>query len=164
MPTVGHPSALSPQLPMIELSLPDGWVAEPGGDALFRAVHGRGGDLAPELTAYIHTSWELTTDALVDDLVTQAQAQDEGEADPTFEVEIDGREWTGLNVSWIDEGGPVYVVHLLTSLDAGEVTQLVRVTGRIAGPDSEADYDEVQDAMETVRVTAAVVPAAGDSA
>lgn len=164
MPTVGHPSALSPQLPTIELSLPDGWVAEPGGDALFRAVHGRGGDLAPELTAYIHTSWELTTDALVDDLVTQAQAQDEGEADPTFEVEIDGREWTGLNVSWIDEGGPVYVVHLLTSLDAGEVTQLVRVTGRIAGPDSEADYDEVQDAMETVRVTAAVVPAAGDSA
>lgn len=160
MPTVGHPSALSPQLPTIELSLPDGWVAEPGGDALFRATHGRGGDLAPRLTAYIHTSHEATTDDLVDDLVIEAEHHDEGECDPTFEVELGERRWTGLNVSWIEEGEPVYLVHLLTALDAGEVTQLVRLTGRIAGPDSESDYDEVQDAMETVRVT----PTGGDSA
>ena len=155
MPTVGHPSALSPQLPTIELTLPEGWVAEPGGDALFRAAHGRGGDLAPQLTAYVHTSHEAMTDDLVDDLVTEAEAHDEGESDPTFEVDLDGRTWTGLNVSWIEAGEPVYLVHLLTAVDAGEVTQLVRITGRIAGPDSESDYDQVQDAMETARVTSA---------
>lgn len=160
MPTVGHPSALSPQLPTIELTLPEGWTAEPGGDALFRATHGRGGDLAPQLTAYVHTSHEATTDDLVDDLVIETEAHDEGEADPTFTVDLDGRQWTGLNVSWIEDGEPVYLVHLLTAVDAGEVTQHVRLTGRIAGPDSESDYDEVQDAMETARVT----PASGDGA
>ena len=160
MPTVGHPSALSPQLPTIELTLPEGWVAEPGGDALFRASHGRGGDLAPQLAAYIHTSRDATTDDLVDDLVGEAQAHDVGESDPTFSVDLDGREWTGLNVSWVEDGEPVYVVHLLTAVEAGEVTQLVRLTGRIAGPDSERDYDEVQDVLETARVT----PARGPSA
>ncbi|MFC7490594.1 MULTISPECIES: hypothetical protein [unclassified Knoellia] len=155
MPTVGHPSALSPQLPTIELAVPDSWVVEPGGDALFRAVHGRGGDLAPRLTAYVHTSRDATPNELVEDLVVEAEAHDEGEADPTFVVDLDGRSWTGLNVSWIEDGEPVYLVHLLTSVDAGEVTQLVRITGRIAGPDSERDYDEVQDAMETARVSPA---------
>jgi hypothetical protein len=160
MPTVGHPSAFSPQLPAIELTLPDGWVAEPGGDALFRATHARGGDLAPRLTAYVHTSQDPTPEGLVDDLVSQADGHDEGEADPTFEVELGERRWTGLNVSWVEDGEPVYLVHLLTALGAGEVTQHVRLTGRVAGPDSESDYDAVQGAMETVRVTAA----GGDSA
>ena len=153
MPTVGHPSALSPQLPTIELTLPDGWVAEPGGDALFRA-------LAPQVAAYLHTSQDATTADLVDDLVVEAESHDEGESDPTFAVDLDGREWTGLNVSWIEDGEPVYLVHLLTAVAAGEVTQLVRLTGRIAGPDSERDYDEVQGVLETARVT----PARGDSA
>jgi len=160
MPTVGHPSALSPQLPTIELTLPEGWVAEPGGDALFRATHGRGGDLAPRVTAYVHTSHDSTSDDLVDDLVSQAEGREEGECDPMFEVELGERLWTGLNVSWVEGGEPVYLVHLLTALEAGEVTQLVRLTGRIAGPDSESDYDAVQGVLETVRVT----PAPGDSA
>ena len=160
MPTVGHPSALSPQLPTIELTLPDGWVAEPGGDALFRATHVKGGALAPQVAAYLHTSQDATTADLVDDLVVEAESHDEGESDPTFAVDLDGREWTGLNVSWIEDGEPVYLVHLLTAVAAGEVTQVVRLTGRIAGPDSERDYDEVQGVLETARVT----PARGDSA
>jgi hypothetical protein len=152
MPTVGHPSALSPAYPRIELTLTDDWVAEPGGDALLRAVHGRGGDLAPELTAYVRTVREASTDDLVEELVAQAEEHDEGEADETFEVEIEGREWTGLNVSWIEDGEPVYLVHLLTAVDAGEVTHLVRLTGRISGPDSEQDYESVQGILETVVV------------
>ena len=152
MPTVGHPSALSPAYPRIELTLPDDWTVEPGGDALLRAVHGRGGDLAPELTAYVHTSREASTDDLVDDLAGEAEGREEGEADETFVVEIEGREWTGLNVSWIEDGEPVYLVHLVTPVEAGEVAHLVRVTGRIAGPDSEQDYEAVQSILETAVV------------
>ncbi|GAA4115786.1 hypothetical protein GCM10022415_12430 [Knoellia locipacati] len=152
MPTVGHPSALSPALPRIELTLPDGWVAEPGGDALLRAVHGRGGDLAPELTAYVHTTRGASTDDLVDDLASQADGHEEGEAEETFTVEIGERDWTGLNVSWIEDGEPVYLVHLVTAVPAGDVTQLVRLTGRIAGPDSEQDYEDVQSILETVQL------------
>lgn len=152
MPTVGHPSALSPAYPRIELTLPDAWVAEPGGDALFRATRGGGGDLAPELTAYVHTSREASTDDLVDDLATGALGHEEGEADPTFEVEIGERTWTGLNVSWLEDGEPVYVVHLVTAVEAGEVTHLVRLCGRVAGPDSEQDYESVQAILETAVV------------
>lgn len=152
MPTVSHPSALSPAFPRIELTLPDGWIAEPGGDAVLRAVHGRGGDHAPELTAYVRTSRDATTDSLVDDLASQAQGRDEGEADETFTVEIGGREWTGLNVSWVDAGEAVYLVHLLTAVEAGEVTHLVRLTGRISGPDSEREYEAVQAILETALV------------
>lgn len=155
MPTVGHPSAFSPQLPSIELTLPESWVAEPGGDALFRATRGTGADLEPELTAYIHTTAEPTTADLVEELELEAQSEDEGQADPTFEVEIDGRTWTGLNVSWIDEGEPVYVIHLMTVVPAGEVNQIVLLSGQVAGADSEADYDEVQGILETATVTAA---------
>lgn len=163
MPTVGHPSALSPRLPAIELTLPGDWAADAGGDALFRATragattsadHDATGDgTTPGITAYVHTSREATTDDLVDDLAIEAEQHDEGEADPTFEVELGDRIWTGLNVSWIEDGEPVYVIHLITPVDAGEVTQFVRLTGRIAGADSEQDYDEVQGILETVRVT-----------
>ncbi|PRY58758.1 hypothetical protein BCF74_11139 [Knoellia remsis] len=153
MPTVGHPSALSPQLPRIEVSLPDGWGAEPGGDALLRATRDTGGAQAPVLTAYVHTSRDETSDRLVDDLANAAHTHPDGEVDPTFEVEIEDRTWTGLNVSWVEDGDTVYLVHLVTALPAGEVTQHVRLTGRVGGPDSEADYDEVQGILETVRVT-----------
>lgn len=152
MPTVGHPSALSPAYPRIELTLPDDWTHEPGGDALLRAVSGRGGDLAPELTAYVHTSREASTDHLVDDLAGHAQELEEGEAEDTFTVEVEGREWTGLNVSWTEDGQPVYLVHLLTVVEAGDVNHLVRVTGRIAGPDSEQDYEAVRAILETLVV------------
>ncbi|MDT0212610.1 hypothetical protein Q9R29_01825 [Rothia sp. ARF10] len=152
MPTVGHPSALSPAYPHIELTLPDDWTVEPGGDALVRAVHGRGGDLAPVLTAYVHTSREASTDDLVGVLASQAEDHEEGEAEETFVVDLEGREWTGLNVSWIEDGEPVYLVHLVTAVEAGEVVHLVRVTGRIAGPDSEQDYELVQSILETAVV------------
>lgn len=153
MPTVGHPSAVSPAIPRIELDLPDDWVAEPGGDALFLAHRDGGGDSAPRLTAYVHTSREVSTDHLLDVLAGEATAHDEGESDPAFEVEIDGRTWTGLNVSWLEDGQPVYVVHLVTPLDGNGVTQHVRLTGRVAGPDSESDYEVLQQVFESVVVT-----------
>lgn len=153
MRTVGHPSAVSPALPRLELELPDGWVAEPGGDALFLARRESGGDDAPRLTAYVHTSREVSTDGLVEALAAEATGHDEGEADPTFEVELDERAWTGLNVSWVQDGQPVYVVHLVTAVDGGAVTQHVRLTGRVSGPDSERDYEEIQQVVETVVLT-----------
>ncbi|KGN31203.1 hypothetical protein N802_04905 [Knoellia sinensis KCTC 19936] len=155
MPTVGHPSGLSPQLPTIELTLPDGWSAGPGGDALFRATRGTGADLTPELTAYVHTSRETTTDELVAALVLEAREEEDGEADPTFEVVLEDRTWTGLNVSWVEVGEHAYVIHLITPVEAGEVTQFVHLSGHVTGADSEADYDEIQGILETVRVTPA---------
>ncbi|MFW5470343.1 hypothetical protein ACOCJ4_09890 [Knoellia sp. CPCC 206435] len=153
MPTVGHPSAVSPAIPHLELELPDDWVAEPGGDALFLAHRSSGGDSAPRLTAYVHTSREVSTDHLLDVLAGEATAHDEGESDPAFEVDIADRTWTGLNVSWLEDGQPVYVVHLVTPMEAGAVTQHVRLTGRVAGPDSESDYELIQQVMETTLVT-----------
>ncbi len=152
MPTVGHPSAVSPALPRIELDLPDEWVAEPGGDALFLARHESAGAHAPQLTAYIHTSRQASTDGLVDTLAAEAAAHDEGAADPTFEVEIGERTWTGLNVSWVEDGQPVHVVHLVTPVDGGGVTQHVRLTGRVAGPEAERDYEVLQQVLETAVV------------
>lgn len=154
MPTVGHPRPLSPRLPAIEVTLPGDWSADAGGDALFLATRADRGDRAPVITAYVHTSREATTDDLVDDLTVVAEDLDEGEADPVFEVDLDERTWTGLNVSWIEDGVPVYVVHLITAVPAGEVTQFVRLTGQVSGDESEQDYDEVQAILETVRITA----------
>jgi len=153
MPTVGHPSAVSPALPRIELDLPDEWVAEPGGDALFLARHESAGAHAPQLTAYVHTSRDASSDRLVDALAAEAATHDEGEADPTFDVEIGDRTWTGLNVSWVEDGQPVHVVHLVSAVDGGGVTQLVRFTGRVAGPEAERDYEVLQQVLETAVVT-----------
>lgn len=153
MPSVGHPSAVSPALPHLHLDLPDDWVAEPGGAALFLAHRDGAGDGLPRLAAYVHTSRGGSTDLLLDALAGEATAHDEGEADPAFEVEIDGRAWTGLNVSWVEDGEPVYVVHVVTPVEAGGVTQHVRLTGRVAGPDSERDYEVLQQVLETVVVT-----------
>jgi hypothetical protein len=153
MPMVGHPSAVSPALPHVQLDLPEEWVAEPGGDALFLARREGAGAHAPQLTAYVHTSREASTDGLVDMLAAEATAHTEGEADPTFEVEIGERTWTGLNVSWVEDGQPVHVVHVVTAVDGGGVTQHVRFTGRVAGPDAERDYEVLQQVIETAVIT-----------
>ena len=155
MPTAGHPGALSPRLPELTVDLPDGWVVEPGDDALVRAHDGRGDAHAPALAAYVHTTRDADVAALCDDLASRALARDEGEADPTFEVELGDRTWTGLNVSWVEGGEAVFVVHLLTVLPAGEVAQVVRWSGRVSGPDAETDYDTLQGVLETVRVVPA---------
>ena len=104
MPTVGHPSAVSPAPPHLSLDLPDDWVAEPGGAALFLAHRDGAGDGLPRLAAYVHTSRGGSTDLLLDALAGEATAHDEGEADPAFEVEIDGRAYKHLLAVRLDDG------------------------------------------------------------
>ena len=40
---------------------------------------------------------EATRGQLVDDLVKESEAHDEGEGDPTSEIVLSERQWTGLN-------------------------------------------------------------------
>ena len=77
------------------------------------------------------------------------------EVEPSFVVEIGGREWVARNISWDESSGPVVEVHLAASVDDAaddEVSRLVVATGRVRGATLDADYDVLQSVLETLVV------------
>ena len=75
------------------------------------------------------------------------------EVEPSFVVEIGGREWVARNISWDESTGPVVEVHLAAAVDgSADVSRLVVATGRVRGATLDADYDVLQSVLETLVV------------
>ena len=75
--------------------------------------------------------------------------------EPSFVVDIGGREWVARNISWDESTGPVVEVHLASAVEAApddDVSRLVVATGRVSGATLDADYDVLQSVLETLVV------------
>ena len=155
MPVLAFPGPVAPPPPSVTVEVPDGWDALPAGPGLLR-VRGTGATGEPvEVSVRSHTGppGYAATD-LVDDLAGDA-TRPGTEVEPSFVVEIGGREWVARNVSWDEATGPVVEVHLAAAVDAGpddDVSRLVVATGRVRGADLDADYDVLQSVLETLVV------------
>lgn len=152
MPVLVHPGPSAPAPPGVRLEVPESWVASPAGDALLRAA-GPGVDGRVEVVVRHRAD---PPEDLAPDLVAALAAAaggPEGEVEEPFVVEIGGREWHARNVSWDEDGTAVVEVHLVTALPAtDEASRVVHVAGRVGGEGLDADYDVLQQVLETLVV------------
>ena len=101
MPVLAFPGPASPPPPSVTVEVPDGWVVVPAGADLLRA-RGTGAAGQPvEVAVRSHTgpAGYAATD-LVDELSAAGSARAGTEVEPSFVVDIGGREWVAMNISW----------------------------------------------------------------
>ncbi|HMM94884.1 MAG: hypothetical protein IE926_09630 [Micrococcales bacterium] len=153
MPVVAHPGPSSPVAPGIRLEVPQEWATAPAGTALLRAGGpGRGGDEVDVVVVHRVGAPGETAEAVAAEAAASA-AGASGEVEEPFVVEICGREWFAHNVSLDTADGPVVEVHLVTALPATEeASPVVHVLGRVRGDGLDADYDLLQQVLETLSV------------
>ena len=156
MPVLAFPGPASPPPPSVTVEVPDGWVVVPAGADLLRA-RGTGAAGQPvDLAVRSHTGpagYDATD--LVDELSAEGSARAGTEVEPSFVVDIGGREWVARNISWDESTGPVFEVHLASAVEAApddDVSRLVVATGRVSGATLDADYDVLQSVLETLVV------------
>jgi hypothetical protein len=158
MPVLAFPGPAAPSPPSVTVEVPDGWDALPAGSDLLRARGtGAAGDPV-EVTVRSHTGpvGYAATDLV--DALADGVNRPGTEVEPSFVVEIGGREWVARNISWDESSGPVVEVHLAALVDgapdgvADDVSRLVVATGRVRGATLDADYDVLQSVLETLVV------------
>jgi hypothetical protein len=155
MPVLAFPGPAAPPPPTVTVEVPDGWDALPPGPGLLRARGtGAAGDPV-EVTVSHHTGPAgLAATDLVEAL-GEGSRRAGTEVEPSFVVEIGGREWVARNISWDESTGPVVEVHLAAAVEEpgdDEVSRLVVATGRVSGATLDADYDVLQSVLETLVV------------
>jgi hypothetical protein len=155
MPVLAYPGPAAPSPPSVTVEVPDGWDALPPGSDLLRA-RGTGATGEPvEVSVRSHTGPAGYAAADLVDVLADRASRPGTEVEPSFVVEIGGREWVARNVSWDESTGPVVEVHLAAAVEGTPdegVRRLVVVTGRVRGATLDADYDVLQTVLETIVV------------
>ena len=159
MPVLAFPGPAAPSPPSVTVEVPEGWDALPAGSDLLRA-RGTGAAGEPvEVTVRSHTGpvgYAATdlVDALADGVTRPGT-----EVEPSFVVEIGGREWVARNITWDESSGPGRRGaprgrgrRHAGEGTADEVSRLVVATGRVRGATLDADYDVLQSVLETLVV------------
>ncbi|HEY7718082.1 MAG TPA: hypothetical protein VH915_04930 [Pedococcus sp.] len=156
MQTLSYPSSQFPGPPTVRVDIPGEWspVRVPGTLIAARST-ATDGSFAPNIVIRGFTrSGRFTIGRALEELQRFVAAQPSGEVEPPFEVEIDGVPFIGVNVSWADPTvGEVVQAHLFAGARRGQVVDLIQVTGSVGGEHAEASYPQVQQVMQTVRVT-----------
>lgn len=151
MSTLSHPSDLAPAPPVVRVTLAAGWEQVPAGGALARAEsHGDG---EPSIVLDVLTRRPGTTPREVLAELAAADRDRPGfQEDPDFTIELSGRSWQAVNVTWDGATGPAVALHLATVLGRGPVDQVVVVSGRAGGARIEDDYAALQEMAESLVV------------
>ena len=156
MTTLTDPSAQVPGPPSVSVDIPEGWapVRVPGTLLAARRAD-TAGRFAPNLVVRGFTrSGDFTIGRALGELRNYVEDRAQGQMDPPFALELDSVPFVGVNVSWTDERvGDVVQAHLFAGARRGQVVDLIQVTGSVGGEQVGAEYDTLQQLMQTVRVT-----------
>ncbi len=153
MPVLVFPGPAAPSPPSVTVEVPDGWDCVPAGSDLLRARGTGAGDEAVEVAVRSHTGPVGYAASDLVDALADGVNRPGTEVEPSFVVEIGGREWVARNISWDESTGPVVEVHLAAAVDgSADVSRLVVATGRVRGATLDADYDVLQSVLETLVV------------
>jgi hypothetical protein len=153
--TLAYPSAQFPGPPTVSIDIPGEWSpVRVAGTLLAARRTSSAGAFAPNVVIRGFTrSSRFTIGRALGELQAYVTQQEEGEMEAPFDVEIARVPFVGVNVSWTDDAiGDVVQAHLFAGARRGQVVDLLQVTGSVGGPDAEAEYPEIQQVMQTVRV------------
>lgn len=158
MVTASFPSAEAPALPSISVELPEAWQQRTAPDMLLAVIEDRGPDaFSPNVVIGVtrqpagHTlqSAQRAADEYVQDLREVALLD-------RAEVDLGGRTWYVIEFAHItDVAGTVAQVVAVTVVDNGPVSDMVRVTGTVAGDRTEQDLPGVREVIASTRVAEA---------
>lgn len=156
MPQLTYPSETFPGPPSVTLDVPDTWAPVRVGGALMscrRIESDRG--FAPNV---VIRGFQRASDFTMRDALAELRGfvedQQDGTVDTPFDLVLDGLRLLGVNVSWTDpEIGTVVQIHLFHSSRRGRVVDLVQATGSVGGHDAQSSYGEVQQILQTVRIS-----------
>jgi hypothetical protein len=155
MTKLAFPSEEFPAQPAVTLAIPDDWkpVHSPG--AVMAARRGaEEGTFVPNVVVRIErrpADFEVS-DALTE-LRTFVAGRPQGTISEPFQAELDGRQFVGCDLSWVDDRvGTVLQAHLFGGLPSGPFLQLVQVTGSVGGAQAREDYPTIKAIMKSLTV------------
>ncbi|GAB3592573.1 hypothetical protein GCM10027446_13480 [Angustibacter peucedani] len=156
MTTLQYPSDRFPGAPSAALEVPEGWeaVSVPG-TALAARVADRGQNafLANVVLRFERRGGDYSLADAMTEVEEYARAKPRGEASEPFSSSFGGHEYAGRNVSWVDPAaGTVVQAHLFTLLPAGDLQDLVQITGSVGGTTATEDYPLIQRVIQQVTV------------
>ena len=156
MTTLEHPGTDFPAGPRVTIEVPDDWDAVPvAGTVLAARQHDDGRDsFLPNVVVRVDRRSSATgLDEALGEVRRYVADKPRGEASEPFRSDFGGRRWVGCNVSWVEPGaGTVLQAHLFTLLPAGDLQDLVQVTGSVGGDRAQEDYPLIKKVIQQVTV------------
>ena len=141
--------------PAVTLQIPQDWKALPTPGTVMAARRvAEDGTFVPNVIVRIKSQpagFEVT-DALTE-LKTFAAERPQGVTSKPYKAEIDGRQFVGCDLSWVDaKVGTVLQAHLFSVVPSGSSLQVVQVTGSVGGAQAPKDYPTIKAIMKSLTV------------
>jgi hypothetical protein len=161
MTKLAFPSEEFPAQPEIKLAItlqiPQDWKALPTPGTVMAARRvAEDGNFIPNVIVRVESrpaGFEVT-DALTE-LKAFAAKRPQGTTSKPYQAEIDGRQFVGCDVSWVDDKvGTVLQAHLFSAEPSGSSLELVQVTGSVGGAQARVDYATLKAIMKSLTVGA----------
>lgn len=156
MPELSYPSEVFPGPPGVTIDAPDTWAPVRVGGTLLacRRIDSDHGFAPNVVVRGFQRTGDFTMREAVAELRTFVDEQSEGHVDEPFELTLGEVPFLGVNVSWSDPDiGTIVQIHLFAGSRRGRIVDLVQATGSVGGGDAQSAYAEVQQVLQTIRVT-----------
>ena len=156
MPELSYPSEVFPGPPGVTIDAPDIWAPVRVGGTLLacRRIDSDHGFAPNVVVRGFQRTGDFTMREAVAELRTFVDEQSEGHVDEPFELTLGEVPFLGVNVSWSDPDiGTIVQIHLFAGSRRGRIVDLVQATGSVGGGDAQSAYAEVQQVLQTIRVT-----------
>lgn len=156
MPHLSYPSDTFPGPPGVTVDVPDSWAPVRVGGTLMscRRIESDDGFAPNVVVRGFQRTSDFTMSHALDELRGFVADRAEGHVDEPFELDLGGVPSLGVNVAWTDaEIGTVVQIHLFAGSRRGRVLDLVQATGSVGGADARNAYAEVQQILQTLRIT-----------
>lgn len=154
--TITYPSAVVPGPPPIHLEMPEGWIQVWAPDTLIAIrddAQGAEHFLANVVVRFYQRMAPFGADEITGELGEHTAQHQEGELGPVKSQEVNGREWLGADLAFVDpQAGTIAQVHWFTAQQRNDVIDVIQVTGSYAGSRREPDYATIDQVVDSIRV------------
>lgn len=157
MSTLAYPSPDFPGLPSVALDVPEGWEPAYAPGTTMAARLPRTNGFSPNVVVSIEQCVAgHTVERSLEQIAEMARSRG-GDVSEPFAAQLGDAEFIGCDATWpdpdVDSVLQANLFHIVRTGGPGIAGYLVQLTGAVAGPDAEPDYELIRDVLTTVRVT-----------
>ena len=156
MAELRYPSEVFPGPPGVTIEVPESWGPVRVGGTLLacRRIQSDHGFAPNVVIRGFQRTGDFTMRHALGELRAFVSGQESGHVDEPFELQLGEVPFVGVNVSWKDpEIATIVQIHLFAGSRRGRIVDLVQATGSVGGGDAQSAYAEVQQILQTIRVT-----------